>query len=404
MQDTPLSLPFLGEMRAEQERLQKKLCVLRGSAVKLNQKAKSKIQNIIISLGLRASVVKLKIKKITMKLSDFDYKLPEELIAKNPTEKRDASRLMVLHRDDGRIEHRRFSDIVEYLMPSDILVVNNTKVIPARLIGHKKQTGGEVEILLLRQETEGRWNCLVRPGSRLMPGAKVEFKDGMLEAEIVEYREGGQRLVRFTHQGDFYQILDKVGQVPLPPYIDRQPEETDKKRYQTIYAKESGAVAAPTAGLHFTPELMEKVKAKGVEVLEILLHVGWGTFKGVEAEDVREHKMDAEFYNISPTVEKKISKSKMGNRKVVAVGTTTSRALESFGQSGKLSDWTEIFIYPPYQFKIVDSLITNFHLPKSTLIMLVSALAGRENVMRAYREAIRERYRFYSYGDAMMII
>ena len=339
-----------------------------------------------------------------MKLSEFDYQLPQELIAKQPTEKRDASRLMVLHRDDGRIEHRKFSDILEYLSPSDILVVNNTKVIPARLIGHKKGTGGEVEILLLRQESEGRWNCLVRPGRRLMPGAKVEFKEGLMEAEIIEHREGGQRLVKFSYNGDFYQVLEKVGQVPLPPYLDRHPQEADKNRYQTIYAKEEGAVAAPTAGLHFTPELMEKVKDKGVEVLEILLHVGWGTFKGVEAEDIREHSMDAEYYRISREAADKLKNGKMGNRRIIAIGTTTSRALESFGQSGKLSDWTEIFIYPPYQFKIVDSLVTNFHLPKSTLIMLVSALAGRENVMKAYQQAIENKYRFYSYGDAMMVI
>lgn len=339
-----------------------------------------------------------------MKLSEFDYKLPEELIAKTPAAKRDASRLMVLHRNDGRIEHRRFSDVIEYLEPSDILVVNNTKVIPARLIGHKKGTGGEAEILLLRQESDGLWNCLVRPGRRLMPGARVEFKDGMMGAEIVEHREGGQRLVKFIHQGDFYQTLEKVGQVPLPPYIDRQPMEADRNRYQTIYAREEGAVAAPTAGLHFTPELMERLKDKGVEVLEILLHVGWGTFKGVEADDIREHKMDAEYYKISQEAAEKIKNGKLENRRIIAVGTTTSRALESFGQSGNLSDWTEIFIYPPYQFKTVDSLITNFHLPKSTLIMLVSALAGRDNVMKAYQQAIENKYRFYSYGDAMMII
>ncbi|MBI4725841.1 tRNA preQ1(34) S-adenosylmethionine ribosyltransferase-isomerase QueA [candidate division TA06 bacterium] len=339
-----------------------------------------------------------------MKLSEFDYQLPEELIAKHPAKKRDASRLMVLNRSDGPVEHRRFSDIVEYLKPSDILVVNNTKVIPARLMGHKMQTGGEAEILLLRQESDNLWNCLVRPGRRLMPGARVEFSGGLMEAEIAEYRQGGQRLVKFGYRGDFYQILERVGQVPLPPYIDRQPREADRNRYQTVYAKEKGAVAAPTAGLHFTPELMASIKNQGIKILEILLHVGWGTFKGVEAEDIREHKMEAEFYNISPAVGEKISKAKMENRRIVAVGTTTSRALESFGHSGKLSDWTEIFIYPPYQFKIVDSLVTNFHLPKSTLIMLVSALAGRKNVMKAYQEAIKQRYRFYSYGDAMMVI
>jgi S-adenosylmethionine:tRNA ribosyltransferase-isomerase len=340
----------------------------------------------------------------SMKLSSFDYNLPPDLIAKSPAEKRDSSRLMVLHRNHGHIEHRRFSDIVEYLKPSDILVVNNTKVIPARLIGHKEQTGGEVEFLLLRQESENLWNCLVRPGRRLMPGVKVEFKEGLMAGEVVEHREDGQRLVRFTYQGDFYQTLEKVGQVPLPPYIGRKPMEADKDRYQTIYAREEGAVAAPTAGLHFTPELMEKVKALGVEVLEILLHVGWGTFKGVEADDIREHKMDAEYYRISQEAADKLKKGKIGNRRIIAIGTTTSRALESFGQTGKLSDWTEIFIYPPYEFKVVDSLVTNFHLPKSTLIMLVSALAGRENVMKAYQQAIKNKYRFYSYGDAMMVV
>jgi S-adenosylmethionine:tRNA ribosyltransferase-isomerase len=339
-----------------------------------------------------------------MKLSDFDYKLPQELIAKEPAESRDGSRLMVLHREDGVIEHRVFRDILEYLRPSDILTVNNTKVIPARLIGRKKATGGEVEILLLRKESEGLWNCLVRPGRRLMPGARVEFRNGNMEAEIVEYRPGGQRLVRFIYEGDFYLALEQAGQVPLPPYIDRHPRQTDRDRYQTVYAREAGAVAAPTAGLHFTPELMSLIKSKGTEVLEILLHVGWGTFKGVEAADIRQHKMDAEYYEISREAADILEKSKMGNRRIVAVGTTTSRALESLGQSGRLSDWTDIFIYPPYQFKMVDALITNFHLPKSTLIMLVSALAGREKVMRAYQEAIKEKYRFYSYGDAMLII
>ncbi len=339
-----------------------------------------------------------------MKLSDFDYKLPKERIAKNPAEKRDASRLMVLRRKGGSIEHRVFSEIVDYLKPSDLLVVNSTKVIPARLIGRKKGTGGEVEILLLRQESEDFWNCLVRPGRRLMPGAKVEFKSGLMEAEIAEYRQGGQRLVKFSHGGDFYQALEKTGQVPLPPYINRDLQEWDRERYQTIYAKQAGAVAAPTAGLHFTPDLMASIKAKGIEVLEVLLHVGWGTFKGVEAEDISDHKMEAEYYTISSETAGKLEKAKRENRRIIAVGTTTSRALESFGQSGQLSDWTEIFIYPSYEFKIVDALVTNFHLPKSTLIMLVSALAGRDNIMRAYEVAIEEKYRFYSYGDAMLII
>jgi S-adenosylmethionine:tRNA ribosyltransferase-isomerase len=339
-----------------------------------------------------------------MKLSDFDYKLPEGLIAQSPSEKRDASRLMVLHKSDGGIEHRTFTDITQYLNPSDILVVNNTKVIPARLIGHKRQTGGQVEILLLRRESESLWNCLVRPGRRLMPGAKVEFKEGLMEAEIVEYREAGQRLVKFSHAGDFYQALEQVGQVPLPPYIGRDPQKNDKDRYQTVYAKRAGAVAAPTAGLHFTPELLSAIKKSGTEVLEVLLHVGWGTFKSVETEDIRQHKMGAEYYEINKETADILIKAKTEKRRVIAVGTTTSRALEGFGKSGKLSGWTEIFIHPPYNFKIVDALVTNFHLPKSTLIMLISALAGRDNVMRAYREAIKGKYRFYSYGDAMLII
>jgi S-adenosylmethionine:tRNA ribosyltransferase-isomerase len=339
-----------------------------------------------------------------MKLSDYDYALPDELIAQRPADRRDCSRLMVMHRKDGNLEHRRFSDIIEYLQPGDILAVNSTRVIPARLLGHKHATGGAAEILLLRPESANLWNCLVRPGRRLMTGARVILGDGLMEAEIVECRSGGQRLVRFSHQGGFYQILEKVGQVPLPPYIVRQPQEADKNRYQTVYAKEPGAVAAPTAGLHFTSELMEKVRMQGVEILEVILHVGWGTFKGVEADDIRDHRMDAEYYEISPGAAETLKNAKKLKRRIVAVGTTTSRALESFGQTGELSGWTEIFIYPPYQFRLLDSLITNFHLPRSTLLMLVSALAGRDSLMKAYQEAIHRRYRFYSYGDAMMII
>lgn len=339
-----------------------------------------------------------------MKLSGFDYILPPELIAQSPAERRDSSRLMVLHREDGCIEHRCFSDITGYLGPSDIIVVNTTKVIPARLIGRKHRTGGEVELLLLRQESEQCWSCLARPGRRLMPGARVELGGGEMEAEIVEYRAGGQRLVRFSHQGEFYQALEKVGRVPLPPYIARKPEEIDRSRYQTVYARQAGAVAAPTAGLHFTEQLLNDIKARGVEVQEIVLHVGWGTFKKVEKEDIQQHRMDAEYYQIASSVADILSRARKDNRRIVAVGTTTSRALESFGQTGQLSGWTEIFIYPPYQFRMIDALVTNFHLPKSTLLMLVSALAGRERLMRAYQEAIRERYRFYSYGDAMLVV
>lgn len=339
-----------------------------------------------------------------MKLSEFDYILPPDLIAQSPAERRDSSRLMVLHRQDGCVEHRCFTDITEYLRPSDIMLVNTTKVIPARLIGRKHRTGGMVELLLLRQESERCWICLSRPGRRLLPGARVVFDGGEMEAEVVECRADGQRLVRFSHQGEFYQALEKVGRMPLPPYIDRKPEETDRRRYQTVYARQAGAVAAPTAGLHFTEQLLSEIKSRGVEVLEILLHVGWGTFKKVEKEDIRQHRMEAEYYQIASSVADTLSRARKDHRRIFAVGTTTSRALESFGLTGQLSGWTEIFIYPPYSFRMVDALVTNFHLPKSTLLMLVSALVGREHLMRAYQEAIRERYRFYSYGDAMLVV
>ena len=339
-----------------------------------------------------------------MKLSEFDYILPPDLIAQSPAERRDSSRLMVLHRQDGCVEHRCFTDITGYLRPSDIMVVNTTKVIPARLIGRKHRTGGMVELLLLRQESERCWICLSRPGRRLLPGARVVFDGGEMEAEVVECQTGGQRLVRFSHQGEFYQALEKVGRMPLPPYIDRKPEETDRRRYQTVYARQAGAVAAPTAGLHFTEQLLNEIKSRGVEVLEILLHVGWGTFKKVEKEDIRQHRMEAEYYQIASSVADTLSRARKDHRRIFAVGTTTSRALESFGLTGQLYGWTEIFIYPPYSFRMVDALVTNFHLPKSTLLMLVSALVGREHLMRAYQEAIRERYRFYSYGDAMLVV
>ncbi|MDI6739860.1 MAG: tRNA preQ1(34) S-adenosylmethionine ribosyltransferase-isomerase QueA [Candidatus Edwardsbacteria bacterium] len=339
-----------------------------------------------------------------MKLSDFDYHLPKELIAQRPAEQRDQSRLLVLHKADGRIEHRHFHDIAEYLRPADCLIVNTTKVMPARLVGRKKSSGGEAEIFLLRQISANAWLCLVRPGRRLMPGAVVEFGQGELTGRIAEYQDQGRRLVEFTFNGEFNAVLEKIGHVPLPPYIDRKDEEHDRTRYQTVYAKETGAVAAPTAGLHFTPELLSLIRSKGVSVLDVLLHVGWGTFKSVEAEDIRKHRMDAEYYRIRPGVAEKLKKSEIGNRRIIAVGTTTVRALESFAQTGKLEGWTEIFIHPPCEFKLVDALVTNFHLPKSTLLMMVSAFAGVEVIRNAYREAVKEKYRFYSYGDAMLIV
>ncbi|HTY07699.1 MAG TPA: tRNA preQ1(34) S-adenosylmethionine ribosyltransferase-isomerase QueA [Candidatus Edwardsbacteria bacterium] len=339
-----------------------------------------------------------------MKLSDFDYQLPPGLIAQKPAEPRDGSRLMVLHRDSGAVEHAVFRDIARYLRPDDLLVVNNTKVMPARLLGRKSGSGGEVEILLLRRVEGGTWSCLVRPGRRLRPGAEVEIGDGKLRARILQYQDRGRRLVEFRHDGDFFAVLEEVGHVPLPPYIARGDAPADRQRYQTVYAREAGAVAAPTAGLHFTPELLAQVKSKGVEVLDVLLHVGWGTFKSVEADDVRQHRMDAEYYRIPDQTAAALKVAQAGGRRIVAVGTTTTRALESFAASGKTEDWTEIFIYPPYRFQLVGALVTNFHLPKSTLLMLVSAIAGAENIRKAYAEAIRERYRFYSYGDAMLII
>lgn len=338
-----------------------------------------------------------------MRLSEFDYHLPKELIAQRPSEQRDRSRLLVLHKTSGRIEHRRFADIVEYLRPADRLVINTTKVMPARLVGRKLGTGGEAEIFLLRQVSENTWLCLVRPGRRLMPGAVVEFGQGELTGRIAEYKGQGRRLVEFTFEGEFSAGLEKVGHVPLPPYIARADEAPDRARYQTVYARETGAVAAPTAGLHFTPELLAGIRGKGVSVLDVLLHVGWGTFKAVEAEDIRRHQMDEEYFLIPDETVAAVERARSEGSRTIAVGTTTVRALESYALTGKTDDWTRIFIYPPHDFKLVDALVTNFHLPKSTLLMLVSAFAGVGNIRNAYAEAIRERYRFYSYGDAMLI-
>lgn len=337
-----------------------------------------------------------------MRLSDFDYHLPPELIAQQPMEPRDASRLLVLRKGDGLMAHRHFRDIVKYLNANDILLLNRTRVFPARLLGRKK-SGGRVELLLLRPEGDGLWRCLCQPGRRLGPGVRLEFGEGLLAAEVVERLASGQRLVKF-YQEDLFSILERIGHVPLPPYIKRTDSESDRLGYQTVYAREPGSVAAPTAGLHFTRELLEIIKSRGVQVLEIVLHVGLGTFKPVEVSDISQHKMEEEYYHLEPEAAEVIAGARERGKRIVAVGTTTVRALESFAVTQKTQGWTDIFIHPPYEFRLVDALVTNFHLPRSTLIMLVSALAGLENIQRAYAEAVACRYRFYSYGDAMLII
>lgn len=341
-----------------------------------------------------------------MKVSDFDYELPQELIAQDPLPTRSDSRLMVLGRADGRVEHRQFTDILDYLAPGDCLVLNNTRVIPARLYGVKEDTGAQVEVLLLKRRENDVWEALVRPGKKLRPGARVRFGDGLLTGEIVEVVEEGNRLVRFHYEGIFEELLDRLGQMPLPPYITH--ELRDKNRYQTVYARHDGSAAAPTAGLHFTEKLLGKVRKKGVQIAEVTLHVGLGTFRPVKAEQVLDHHMHSEFYQVSAEAAETINRAKREGRRVISVGTTSTRTLESAAdENGFLcekSGWTDIFIYPGYQFRVIDGLITNFHLPQSTLIMLVSAFAGREQVLNAYREAVRERYRFFSFGDAMLVL
>ena len=340
-----------------------------------------------------------------MKVSDFDYELPEELIAQTPIEKRDESRLMVLDREKQTIEHRKFKDIIEYLKPGDVLVRNNTKVIPARIYG-KKETGANVEFLLLHNIEGDIWECIVRPGSKLHIGTKVIFGDGLLKAEILDIMEGGTRKVKFYYNGIFNEILDKIGLMPLPPYIHEELKEKD--RYQTVYAKYEGSAAAPTAGLHFTEELFEDLRKKGIEVANVTLHVGIGTFRPVKEETVEEHKMHTEHFYIKKEDVEKINNAKKEGRRVIAVGTTSCRVLESIADENGFVKETEedtgIFIYPGYKFKCIDGLITNFHLPQSTLLMLVSALAGKEYIMKAYKEAVKEKYRFFSFGDAMVII
>ena len=340
-----------------------------------------------------------------MNVKDYDYDLPEELIAQDPLEDRSSSRLMVLHKDTGAMEHRHFTDILEYFHPGDCLVINNTKVIPARLFGVKEDTQAKIEVLLLKRKENDIWETLVKPGKKAKPGTKLVFGDGLLTAEVVDVVEEGNRLIQFHYDGIFEEILDQLGQMPLPPYITHQLK--DKNRYQTVYAKYDGSAAAPTAGLHFTKELLQKVKDMGVDIAEVTLHVGLGTFRPVKVENVLDHHMHSEFYMVSQEAADKINRAKESGHRVIAVGTTSTRTLEAAAdENGRLyetSGWTEIFIYPGYQFKVIDALITNFHLPQSTLVMLVSALAGREHVLHAYETAVKEKYRFFSFGDAMLI-
>ena len=340
-----------------------------------------------------------------MDVKDFYYDLPQELIAQDPLEDRSSSRLMVLDKITGEVEHRHFKDITEYLRPGDCLVINNTKVIPARLYGVKEGTEAKIEILLLKRKENDIWETLVKPGKKCKIGTKIVFGEGILTGEVVDIVEEGNRLIQFHYEGIFEEILDRLGQMPLPPYITHQLQ--DKNRYQTVYAKYDGSAAAPTAGLHFTPELLQQVRDMGVEIAEVTLHVGLGTFRPVKETDVLKHHMHSEFYKIEQSEADKINKAKKEGHRVIAVGTTSTRTLESAAdENGFLTEksgWTEIFIYPGYQFKVIDALITNFHLPESTLVMLVSALAGREHVLAAYEEAVKERYRFFSFGDAMFI-
>ena len=340
-----------------------------------------------------------------MKLSDFMYDLPEERIAQTPVEPRDHSRLMVLHRANDSIEHKHFYDIVDELNEGDALILNDTKVLPARLYGQKEDTGGAIEFLLLHKHTLDTWEVILKPGRRAKPGARFVFGNGELKAEIIDVINDGNRLVRFEYDGIFEEVLDRLGEMPLPPYITKKLE--DKDRYQTVYAKNPGSAAAPTAGLHFTPELIEKIKAKGVNIGYVTLHVGLGTFRPVKVDDVNNHKMHSEFYILPKETAELVNRTKATGKRVISVGTTATRVLETVGAESETlfekTGWTDIFIYPGKEFHVIDALITNFHLPESTLIMLVSALAGRENVLRAYNEAVKEKYRFFSYGDAMLI-
>ena len=341
-----------------------------------------------------------------MKTHDFYYDLPKERIAQTPVEPRDHSRLLVMDRFTGKMEHRHFYDIVDYLRPGDLLVINDSRVLPARLYGYKEDTGAHMELLLLEQKENMVWECLAKPGKKAKPGVKLIFGDGLLVGEVVEVKEDGNRMVKFTCDGNFYSVLDQIGQMPLPPYITAKLQ--DKERYQTVYSKELGSAAAPTAGLHFTQELLDKIRAMGVDFASVTLHVGLGTFRPVKAEEVTEHKMHSEHCLLPKETAEKILKTKANGGRVIAVGTTSCRTLESVATfTGQIQPWegyTDIFIYPGYEFKVLDGLITNFHLPESTLIMLVSAFAGREHILHAYEEAVKLEYRFFSFGDACLFL
>ena len=340
-----------------------------------------------------------------MKRQDFYYELPEELIAQDPLEDRSSSRLLVLDKESGAVSHHVFKEIIDYLHDGDCLVINDTKVIPARLIGSKVGTDAKIEILLLKRKENNVWETLVKPGKKAKIGTKISFGEGLLIGEVIDVVEEGNRLIQFTYDGIFEEILDQLGQMPLPPYITHQLE--DKNRYQTVYATHTGSAAAPTAGLHFTPELLKAIEEKGIDIARVTLHVGLGTFRPVKVDEITEHHMHSEFFQIDEDAAAKINMAKDSGNRVICVGTTSCRTIESAAdETGHLkacSGWTEIFIYPGYKFKVLDCLITNFHLPESTLIMLVSALAGREHVLSAYEEAVREKYRFFSFGDAMLI-
>ena len=340
-----------------------------------------------------------------LKTKDFYYDLPPELIAQEPLSDRSASRLMVLDKENGSIEHKHFYDIIDYLNEGDTLILNDTKVLPARLYGAKEGTGGAIEFLLLHKHTLDTWEVILRPGKKAKKGARFVFGNGELKAEILDIVNEGNRLVKFEYEGVFEEVLDRLGEMPLPPYITKKLE--DKNRYQTVYAKNPGSAAAPTAGLHFTPELLDKIKAKGVNIGYVTLHVGLGTFRPVKADEITDHKMHSEFYILPAETAELVNKTKESGKRVVSVGTTATRVLETAGINGlplkEQTGWTDIFIYPGKEFHVIDALITNFHLPESTLIMLVSALAGRENVLNAYKEAVKEKYRFFSFGDAMYL-
>jgi len=340
-----------------------------------------------------------------MKASDFNFYLPEELIAQHPLEKRDESRLMILDKKTGEIQHKKFYDIIDYLKAGDTLVLNNTRVMPARLIGEKENTKGKIEFLLLKRIQNDTWEALAKPGKSAKVGRKFSFGDGKLKAEVIEVLENGNRIIEFHYEGIFEQVLDALGEMPLPPYIHEKLE--DKERYQTVYSKEEGSAAAPTAGLHFTKELLSEIEAKGINIVYLTLHVGLGTFRPVKVEIIEDHEMHSEFYMLSKKSADIINNTKISGNKIISVGTTSTRTLETIGDENGMvheqSGWTNIFIYPGYKFKVVDNLITNFHLPESTLIMLVSTLATREYVMQAYEKAVKEKYRFFSFGDAMFI-